>query len=357
MLERARTERGLSLRQVEEATRIRAKYLNDLERENFDVLPAVYVVGSLKTYADYLGLDGEALVLELKSRQASQQEDDQDQTDEDQVGGGFLASLVAILGLGDQGTAGGGEHEAPATEQGNGSRVYWGLGAVLILILTVAFVSSIGGGDQPAVSKVREPTIPGAPSRIALSSDLQDGGEAERDQVASNTDESHQSQAKPADEAGEKEEKSGQRAQDDALTAAATGDVEITIPMPNTGPTGLSSSATAASRLAATSYSSASSAATASPAAEPASEPASTEPEARTPEVVEPDATPEVDDAGASPGPMTAEPAPGATGTASASAGAPDDSGSGQAEGGGLDASELSDDIFDEVEDATSVGQ
>ncbi len=57
-LERARTERGLSLWQVEEATKIRVRYLRDLERENFDVLPAVYVLGSLKTYADYLELNG-----------------------------------------------------------------------------------------------------------------------------------------------------------------------------------------------------------------------------------------------------------------------------------------------------------
>ena len=40
-LELARRERGLSLKQVEEATKIRSSYLAELERENFDVLPAV----------------------------------------------------------------------------------------------------------------------------------------------------------------------------------------------------------------------------------------------------------------------------------------------------------------------------
>ena len=73
-LELARKERGLSFKQVEEATKIRAGYLEELERENFDVLPAVYVQGSLKTYANFLQLDGEALVQQLKRRQASQQE-------------------------------------------------------------------------------------------------------------------------------------------------------------------------------------------------------------------------------------------------------------------------------------------
>src|SRR5918998_3535609 len=68
-LELARRERGLSLLQVEQETKIRARYLRELERENFDVLPAVYVQGSLKTYANFLGLDGDALTRELRRRQ------------------------------------------------------------------------------------------------------------------------------------------------------------------------------------------------------------------------------------------------------------------------------------------------
>ncbi len=68
-LELARKERGLSLHQVEQGTKIRTRYLRELERENFDVLPPVYVQGSLKTYASFLGLDGEALTRELRSRQ------------------------------------------------------------------------------------------------------------------------------------------------------------------------------------------------------------------------------------------------------------------------------------------------
>src|SRR3712207_85006 len=70
-LELARKERGLSLSQVEQATKIRARYLEELERENFDVLPAVYVQGFLKTYANFLQLDGEALGRELRRRRAS----------------------------------------------------------------------------------------------------------------------------------------------------------------------------------------------------------------------------------------------------------------------------------------------
>src|ERR671934_807710 len=54
---------------VEEATKIRGKYLQALEDELFDVLPAqTYVKGFLRTYAEYLGLDGQLYVDEFSSR-------------------------------------------------------------------------------------------------------------------------------------------------------------------------------------------------------------------------------------------------------------------------------------------------
>lgn len=68
-LERARNERGLSLQEVEQATKIRKRYLSGLEQEDFGALPdTVYVQGFLKTYANFLGLDGEELSNELKRR-------------------------------------------------------------------------------------------------------------------------------------------------------------------------------------------------------------------------------------------------------------------------------------------------
>jgi len=75
LLERRRLEKGLSLREVEEATKIRTRYLQGLEREDYTVLPdAVYVRGFLKTYADFLGLDGEALAHEMKELRAPRRE-------------------------------------------------------------------------------------------------------------------------------------------------------------------------------------------------------------------------------------------------------------------------------------------
>lgn len=68
-LRQARQHRALEIADVERETRIRAKYLNALEEERFDVLPAVaYVRGFLRTYAEFLGLDGNLLVDEFNQR-------------------------------------------------------------------------------------------------------------------------------------------------------------------------------------------------------------------------------------------------------------------------------------------------
>ncbi|MBA3426690.1 MAG: helix-turn-helix domain-containing protein [Rubrobacteraceae bacterium] len=74
-LERARTDRGLSLEDVEQATKIRKRYLVGLEREDYGMLPdAVYVQGFLKTYANYLGLDGDEMSQEFRSRRRPRRE-------------------------------------------------------------------------------------------------------------------------------------------------------------------------------------------------------------------------------------------------------------------------------------------
>jgi cytoskeleton protein RodZ len=71
-LREARYRQQLELSDVELATKIRARYLQALEEESFDALPAqTYVKGFLRTYADYLGLDGQLYVDEFNSRYAT----------------------------------------------------------------------------------------------------------------------------------------------------------------------------------------------------------------------------------------------------------------------------------------------
>jgi len=71
-LREARTRRQIDLPQAEQATKIRVRYLRALEEERFDQLPSqTYVKGFLRTYADYLGLDGQLYVDEFNSRFAT----------------------------------------------------------------------------------------------------------------------------------------------------------------------------------------------------------------------------------------------------------------------------------------------
>ena len=68
-LREARERQGLEFPQIETATKIRGKYLRALEDEHFELLPAqTYVKGFLRSYAEYLGLDGQLYVDEFNSR-------------------------------------------------------------------------------------------------------------------------------------------------------------------------------------------------------------------------------------------------------------------------------------------------
>jgi len=60
LLKEARQSKEVSLEEVEEELRIRKKYLQALEEEDFSIMPPeVYVKGFLRNYAIYLGLDPE----------------------------------------------------------------------------------------------------------------------------------------------------------------------------------------------------------------------------------------------------------------------------------------------------------
>jgi Helix-turn-helix domain len=73
-LREARNRRKIDLSQVEEATRIRARYLRAIESEDWDVLPGdVYARSFIRTYATYLGLDGERLAEEFRRATRSEE--------------------------------------------------------------------------------------------------------------------------------------------------------------------------------------------------------------------------------------------------------------------------------------------
>jgi len=68
-LREARLRRGLDILDCEAETKIRAKYLRAMEEEQFDLMPSpTYVRGFLRTYADFLDLDGRLVLDEYESR-------------------------------------------------------------------------------------------------------------------------------------------------------------------------------------------------------------------------------------------------------------------------------------------------
>ena len=75
-LREARLREQLDFPAIEQGTKIRAKYLRALEDERFEMLPAhTYIKGFLRTYADFLGLDGGLYVDEYNSRFVAGDED------------------------------------------------------------------------------------------------------------------------------------------------------------------------------------------------------------------------------------------------------------------------------------------
>lgn len=77
VLREGRRRAGLEIVDVEQTTKIRIKYLRALESEEWDQLPSpAYAKGFLRTYAQLLGLDADALVDEFR-RQVEVGPDDQ----------------------------------------------------------------------------------------------------------------------------------------------------------------------------------------------------------------------------------------------------------------------------------------
>jgi hypothetical protein len=129
-LREARLRQGLEIPRIEAETKIRGKYLRALEEEQFEVLPGdTYVKGFLRTYADYLGLDGQLYLDEFNSRFAASEELPFAQSTtpkkrrrrvESNLVVVALAAIVAVtvlvvVGLSGLGSDSGGETPPPAT--------------------------------------------------------------------------------------------------------------------------------------------------------------------------------------------------------------------------------------------------
>jgi transcriptional regulator with XRE-family HTH domain len=68
----ARTRRKLTLQEIEAATKIRARYLQAIENEDWDQLPGdTYARAFIRTYGSLLGLDGDRLAEDQRRQQGA----------------------------------------------------------------------------------------------------------------------------------------------------------------------------------------------------------------------------------------------------------------------------------------------
>lgn len=70
----ARTRSGKTIEEAVRETKIAKKYLNAIENENFDIFPGeTYLIGFLRNYAQFLGLDPDEMVLKYKDYKIQEQ--------------------------------------------------------------------------------------------------------------------------------------------------------------------------------------------------------------------------------------------------------------------------------------------
>lgn len=127
-LREARMRARIDITEVEQATKIRAKYLRAIENEEWSLLPgSTFIKSFLREYAAYLGLDARSLVEEYKLRYERPSEHE-------------LAPISPQLGRDRRGSGPTGPRVAPR---------WLIVGAVLVLIVAVlGLVGSLGGGGD-----------------------------------------------------------------------------------------------------------------------------------------------------------------------------------------------------------------
>lgn len=75
ILRQAREEKGFSLKEIQEVTKIRLRYLETIDEGDFDAIPGeVYRKGFIVNYANAVGLDGQAILQKYNHIKAAQEE-------------------------------------------------------------------------------------------------------------------------------------------------------------------------------------------------------------------------------------------------------------------------------------------
>lgn len=97
-LRRQRELREISLREIADVTKISIRYLEALEQDRFDVLPApVFAKGFLREYARYVGLDPDEVVNSYLTAQAAIEPDEIPEVRGSQIRHGKLERTSGLL--------------------------------------------------------------------------------------------------------------------------------------------------------------------------------------------------------------------------------------------------------------------
>jgi hypothetical protein len=125
-LREARMRARIDITEAEADTKIRGKYLRALENEEWDLLPGpTFVKSFLRTYGDYLGLDGRTLVEQFKLSYEQPE----------------LQPIAPPRGSSDQRRRGGGGGRSPG-------RRGWLIAGLIAALLIGLFLLGRGGDDE-----------------------------------------------------------------------------------------------------------------------------------------------------------------------------------------------------------------
>lgn len=143
VLRKARHRRQVALSEVEAATRIRVRFLQAIEGEEWDALPGgVYTRGFIRAYASFLGLDGERLAEDYRR--------DVEGAGASRDSAAELAAVAASTATGSPG----GRRSFP--------RLGWVAGAAVALVAVLAILSPWGGSDGEQGAEQRQARSAGA---------------------------------------------------------------------------------------------------------------------------------------------------------------------------------------------------
>ena len=138
-LREARMRARIDITEVEQATKIRAKYLRAIENEEWGLLPgSTFVKSFIREYADYLGVDARSLVEEYKLRYERPSESE-------------LRAVSPGLSRDRRGARGGGGGlGGRGMGGGGGSAPRWVITIALLAVIVAALfvVGSLGGDDD-----------------------------------------------------------------------------------------------------------------------------------------------------------------------------------------------------------------